>query len=176
MKTIRFTPLLVAASIGFTACLTVSAAPAKSESSQSRTVVNYEDPENFTDMKDGYYGSSKGLAGYQEEFARYIKRTADRMLPEGQTLEITFTDVDMAGDFEPWRGASATDVRIVKSLYPPRLTFNYVVRDSSGAVVKEGSERLVNLSFMQTTMGISRNDTFHYEQEMMRDWLRELRA
>ena len=42
------------------------------------------------------------------------------MVPEGDKLTITFTDIDLAGDFEPWRGPQWDEVRIVKAIYPPR--------------------------------------------------------
>lgn len=135
--------------------------------------VNYENPGDFTDMKDSFQGTTKGMEGYQEQFRRDIKQLAKGSLPDGYTLEITFTDVDMAGDFEPSRGADAFDIRLVKAIYPPRLKFNYTVRDASGSVVKEGSENLSDLSF-QTNIGINRSDTFFYEKELMRDWMRDL--
>ncbi len=166
---------LLTLTVAFSAAGSLMHAAETADAKDQRITVNYQDPENFTDMKDGFYGTAKGMAAYQEEFAKYVTRTADRFLPQGQTMEITFTDVDMAGDFEPWRGSQASDVRIIKSIYPPRLKFNYVVKDADGVVVKDGSERLSDLSF-QNAIGLNRQDTFYYEQSLIGDWLRKLKA
>ena len=174
MSPSKFTSLLTLTA-AFAAVGSIAHAAEADAKSEQRVTVTYQDPENFTDLKDGFYGTTKGMAAYQEEFAKNVQRSANRFLPEGQTMEITFTDVDMAGEFEPWRGSQASDVRIVKSIYPPRLKFNYVVKDAAGATIKEGSERLTDLSF-QNNLGINRQDTFFYEQTLMSDWLRKLRA
>ena len=50
-----------------------------------------------------------------------VVKRANEVLPAGQTLTVTFTDIDLAGDFEPWRGGQAMDIRIVKDVYPPRM-------------------------------------------------------
>lgn len=166
----------------FTLAAAVVAAPvvaqnnsAAKDDKYSRITIVYENSLEFTDFKDRYSSTERMVAGLEEEFSRYLKRAADKVLPEGQSLTITFTDIDMAGDFEPWRGPNAHDIRIIKSIYPPRIKFNYTVTDASGAVLKEGEERLSDLSF-QSTLGINRNDVFFYEQELMRSWLRKLRG
>lgn len=140
----------------------------------ARVLVNYDDPMSFTDFKDRLFAHENAVQGYMEEFTRVIQRMALSHLPVGHQLEITFTDIDMAGDFEPQRGPDAQDVRIIRAIYPPRLKFNYVVRDADGLVINEGSESLSDLAF-QNTIAMPRDSTFIYEQELMRGWLRSLR-
>jgi hypothetical protein len=84
---------------------------------------------------------------------------------------MTFTDIDLAGEFEPQRGPDFNNVRIIKDIYPPRLTFTYKLTDASGAVLKEGQEKLVDLSFQMSATVIDNNDPLHYEKSMLKDWL-----
>ncbi|PTY08778.1 DUF3016 domain-containing protein [Opitutaceae bacterium EW11] len=147
-------------------------------SKADRVDVQFQNPEKFTDVKDTYMGTDRGRDAYLEMFKEYLQSRAPRYLADGQKLTITFTDIDMAGDFEPQRGPSAQDIRILKAIYPPRLKFNYRVTDAQGAVVKEGSETLTNLDY-QNDIGTSldRSDSLRYEKRLLDDWMsRELRA
>lgn len=159
--------------VGLTAALVpLVAAPAeKATVPASRTEVTFEKPEEFTDVKDDYQGSDKGRDAILDNVKEFLVKRADAWLPEGQKLAITFKDIDLAGDFEPWRGAGLQDVRIVKDLYPPRLKFSFTLTDAMGAVVKSGDVELRDLAFtMRMTM--DRMDSLRYEKDMLSDWLR----
>jgi hypothetical protein len=133
--------------------------------------VTFDHPEKFTDVKDSSMGTDKGRDSTLELFKEYLQERAPRFLAEGQTLAIVFTDIDLAGEFEPQRGPRFDNVRIIKDIYPPRLTFTYKLTDASGAVLKEGHEKLVDLSFQMTGSVIDNNDPLHYEKSMLNDWL-----
>lgn len=146
---------------------------ADNRAGNDRVDVQFDHPEKFTDLKDSYMPTDKGQQAYMDMLREFIQRRASKQLPEGQSLSITFTDIDMAGDFEPWRGPSASDVRIVKAIYIPRLKFNYRVTDASGAVVKEGTANLTDLNFqndLATTIDTS--DPLRYEKRLLDDWIR----
>lgn len=107
------------------------------------------------------------------ELRQYIERTGAARLPAGHTLSVRITDVDMAGQFEPERGSQFMDVRIVKTIYPPRITLNYRLTDSTGAVVSEGDRRLTNQSFEYNASPITRDD-LRYEKGLIDDFLSEI--
>jgi hypothetical protein len=88
-------------------------------------------------------------------------------------LKVTFTDIDLAGDYEPWRGPQLMDVRIVKSIYPPRLTFTFQLTDESGRVLSEGERKLVDLGFQMRITRSFNDDLLRYEKDMLTDWLRD---
>jgi len=94
-----------------------------------------------------------------------------RFLKEGQTLSMTITDVDLAGEYEPWRSPDFDDIRIVKDIYPPRISFSFELKDSEGTVLKSGEEKLVDMSF-QYRVRISSYDDLFYDKEMITDWMR----
>lgn len=132
--------------------------------------VEYLHPENFRDIGQGYYGSDKQRTAYLEELRKHIQQRAGRLLPEGQSLAVTITDVDMAGSFEPWR--RHYDVRIVRDIYPPRIDLHFQLIDANGDIVKEGERKLRDMAFlMSSTMYRYRNDTLRYEKALLDDWL-----
>jgi hypothetical protein len=140
--------------------------------SNIRVDVNFDHPEKFTDVKDSYMGTEKGRDNYLALIKEYIQDRAPHYLADGQVLTMTFTDIDLAGDFEPGRGPRWDDVRIIKDIYPPRMKFSYKLTDSSGAVVKEGEEKLIDMSFQITANPINSQDSLHYEKTMIDNWLR----
>jgi len=164
MKTIR---LLLTLSLAGSAALFA----ADKKVPTTRVEVNFTEPENFTDVKDSSFGSEKGRDATLEEIREYISEQADKLLPEGQKLTVTFEDVDLAGDYEPWLGPRGDNIRIVKDIYPPRFKFSFKVTDAAGVVVKEGSKQLSDLSF-QMRLTINRQDPLRYEKDMLSDWMR----
>ncbi len=134
-----------------------------------RVRVDFENPARFTDVKSSSIETVS--EAYLEELRRHIVRRAGGYLAPGQTLAITFTDIDMAGEYEPWR-INLQDVRLVKPIYPPRAHFTWVLADEDGAIVREGRERLVDMGF-EVRAGFNRfPDPLYYEKQMLDDWMR----
>jgi len=145
------------------------AAADKAESTQVQ--VMFFEAEKFTDVKESSMATDKGRDAILKELRTYIVERAEKVLPPGYKLSVTFLDVDLAGDYEPWRGPRLDDVRIVKDIYPPRFKLSFRVTDEAGAVVKEGQRQLSDLAFM-SRLTINRHDTLRYEKEMLNDWIR----
>lgn len=136
-------------------------------------VVNYENPENFTDMtrQDLSEGADEG---YLRELRRHIERVAASRVPAGQTLTLTIRDVDMAGDFEPQHGPDYNDIRIVKTIYPPRIDVAYRLTDSAGNVIEEGDRRLRDTAFTWRAAPVDRDDPLRHEKALIDDFLRDI--
>ena len=107
----------------------------KSDAKPSPVSVSFFQPEKFTDVRDSMIGSDKGRDAILEELRRFITTRAESLLPPGHTLSMTFLDVDLAGDYEFWRGPNMQDVRIVKDIYPPRFLFRFEIKDADGKVL-----------------------------------------
>lgn len=137
----------------------------------ARTEVIFDHPEKFTDVKDSYIPTDKGRDAILANIRAFLVERTESLVPEGDRLTITFTDIDLAGDFEPWRGAQYDDVRIVKAIYPPAFKFTYSVTDPSGKVVRQGSEDIRDLSF-QWRVTIDSSDPLRYEKDILDDWAR----
>lgn len=128
--------------------------------------------EKFTDVKDGDMGSDRGREAVLEQLKEHLVMQGARYLAKGQRLQITVTDVDLAGDFEPWRGINFHDIRIVKDLYPPRVNLEFKLIDADGKVVSEGKRQLRDLGYLMS-MAMPTSDPLRYDKEMLSDWLRQ---
>ncbi|MEY4939034.1 MAG: hypothetical protein RIQ93_769 [Verrucomicrobiota bacterium] len=85
-----------------------------------RVDVAFFEPQKFTDVRSRAMGTFEETS-YLAQLRDYLVAQAGRYVPAGHTLAVTFTDVDMAGDFEPWRGVRWDEIRVLKEIYPPRL-------------------------------------------------------
>lgn len=166
--------LLVIAALGFiglkTAAMADVAKSTPAKSSDAQVLVVFQEPEKFTDIKDDSMDTDKGREYILSEIREYIEKQAKTLIAKDQRFEITFTDIDLAGQYEPWRSSSLRDVRIVKDIYPPRFDFSFKILDASGAVIKEGKETLRDLTFM-SRMVIDRSDSLRYEKDILKQWM-----
>jgi hypothetical protein len=149
--------------------VTVAAAPDKPVPAIE---VSFVGSEKFTDVKDSDMGSDRGREAVLEQLKEHLVTHGAKYLAKGQRLQITVTDVDLAGDFEPWRGINFHDIRIVKDIYPPRVELEFKLIDAEGKVVSEGKRQLRDLGYL-TTMAMPTSDPLRYDKEMLSDWLRQ---
>ncbi|HVZ66532.1 MAG TPA: DUF3016 domain-containing protein [Lacunisphaera sp.] len=150
------------------------AAAASPVQSPKNVDVVFSHPEKFTDVKESSmdYENERGGANVFPRLQELIESQAAALLPAGHKLTVTFTDIDLAGDFEPWRGPQFDDIRIVKDIYIPRLTLSFTLTDADGKVVKQGDRRLVDLAFQTRITRAFPDDPLRYEKDMLTDWIR----
>eukprot|EP01012_Entosiphon_sulcatum_P067843 TRINITY_DN97707_c0_g1_i1.p1 TRINITY_DN97707_c0_g1~~TRINITY_DN97707_c0_g1_i1.p1 ORF type:complete len:177 (-),score=37.77 TRINITY_DN97707_c0_g1_i1:23-553(-) len=147
------------------------AADAK-DKAPSPVEVSYVSSEKFTDFKDSDLANDRSREYLEDLFREHLQRAAKPYLATGQKLEVRFTDIDLAGDFEPWRGVNFHDIRIVKDIYPPRMKFDFKLTDVDGKVVAEGKRELSDLSYMMN-ISIRRDDPYQHDKALLDDWLRK---
>jgi hypothetical protein len=164
MKTLR----LLSAVLGLTAACALRAETAKAD---VRTDVIFDHPEKFADIRDMNMPTDKGQADILNRIRDHLVRETAPMVPEGYKLTITFTDIHLAGNYEPWRGPQWDEIRIIKDIYPPAFKFTYTVTDPSGKVVRKGSEDIRDLDF-QNRLSVNRDDPLHYEKDILSEWAR----
>ena len=137
----------------------------------SQVEVTFFESEKFTDVKDGEFGTDKGREATLAALKEHLVKRASRNLLPGQKLAVTVTDVDLAGEYEPWRGGQWSDVRIVKDIYPPRISLAFRLMAADGTVLKEGKRDLLDMGFMMKLTDAFRDDPLRYEKELINDWL-----
>ncbi|MBI2517947.1 MAG: DUF3016 domain-containing protein [Opitutae bacterium] len=165
------TRLLFVATAGLLLGPAVWSAEKEKPAQVSRAEVSFVEPEKFTDFKDSYHYSEQGRDNLISRFTAHIESLARTYIPEGAKLVVKFTDIDLAGDFEPWHGPNYTDVRVVKDIYIPRLTFDFQVLGADGKVLSEGHRELRDMAFQLNHSGFA-SDPLRYEKEMLTDWAR----
>ena len=134
--------------------------------------VRWNDPATFAELRYSPNRWEAGRGSWLTDLAQYMRKRAEAQLPAGERLELTIVDVDRAGDYEPWRGVHYQDTRIVRDIYPPRMTVQYKRYDGSGALVAEGERKLSDLGFLLGPNLINSSDPLRYEKRMIDSWLR----
>lgn len=143
-------------------------AAGKSEKKPSSVTVTFQEPDKFTDAKSTFgMGADEG---YLDIISEHLQKVAGKQLAQGQKLDITISDIDLAGDIRP--EMTPHDIRVVKSIYIPRMTLSFKLTDASGALVKEGQRKLSDLDFMDSIGLIGRDQPLYYDKEMLTDWVR----
>ena len=135
--------------------------------------VTYVNPEKFSEATEFHQQDSYNDSNYLESLKTFLIKRAAKMLPAGARLEVTITDIKLAGAFEPWHGPDFRYVRFMKDVYPPRIDLQFKLIGSDGQVLREGSRKLRNLGYLQS--GLTRpNDTdpLRYDKGLLDSWLR----
>jgi hypothetical protein len=159
-----FPLLLSAVSIG-SACTAVMTA----SDPASRIAVVFVQPQHFTDVK--YSKAEQNSVALLSELHTFMCKMGERYVPAGMQIEIQVTDIDLAGDFEPWRGPQFGAVRITREIYPPRISLDFRLTDDMGNVVSAG-KREISDSAYQARLVRPPDDYLRYEKDILRDWFR----
>jgi len=138
---------------------------------QGAVSVSWTDPAQFTELRYSRNRWEAKRGDWVRQLAEHLRTSAGERLPPGERLDIVITDIRRAGDYEPWHGASAQDIRFMREIYPPRITLNFKRYDASGRVVAEGERKLVDSMYLSST-GTSDSDLLRYEKQLLDDWLR----
>jgi hypothetical protein len=144
-------------------------AEASEPETPARISVVFVKPEAFADA--GYSKTERSSPAILLQLQRFIVDTGSQYLPESMRLEVKITDIDLAGDFELFRGPQFDHVRVNKSIYPPRIVLEFRVVDGGDQTLKEGQRQLTDSDY-QLRVDYPREDPLRYEKEILRDWLR----
>ena len=167
----------LAATFGLLLTLTATLAAARdSNTAPTRVHVTWAAATSLSEVKDN--PARRGtlrVNEWQKQLTDYVVRRADTLLPPGQQLDIAIDDIKLAGDFEPWQGPDAQDIRFMRDIYPPRVDLHYKLTDAHGTTIREGKARLRDLGYLQRPM-LNDNDPLRYDKRLLGDWLsREFR-
>lgn len=133
--------------------------------------VRFVNPQDYTDASmDGVYRADQRVLGMVE---RHLQGLAGRCLPAGQTLDIQVFDIDLAGQYEWWRGAGYHDVRVMREITWPRIDLAYTLRKGDGKTV-ETREQVSDMQYLWSS-GFVRTDSrpLPYERAMLDRWFEQ---
>lgn len=148
-----------------------AAVAARTDKPAANIEVTFVAPEKFTDVKDGFSDAERAREAILDELKDHLVTQGARFVASNQRLEIKVTDIDLAGDFEPWRSPQMQDVRIMKEIYPPRATLEFRLIGADGKVISEGKRELRDMSYLMTA-SLPNSDRLRYDKEMLGNWLR----
>ena len=129
--------------------------------------VTFVDPERFYDAGNSKHDEPANLKVIEQHF----KDLGQRYLPDGQVLNISVLDVDLAGYMKPLYG-SAREVRVARGAADwPRIKVRYSL-EAGGAPVKSAEETLADLNYGRhgQTYLYTNRDPLRYEKQMLDSW------
>ncbi len=178
MTRMRTLPLLLATVLALGACAStsstnmLSADAPRALPATSPVSVAWDDPAQFSEVRHSgnRYAASQG--NWLNNLATYMRNEAEETLPAGHRLELTIVDIQRAGRYEPWLGVNMQDARIIRDMYPPRMTLRFRELDAAGTVLAEGERKLSDTAFLMNSTRMSDTDPLRYEKRMVNDWLR----
>ncbi len=133
---------------------------------QAGTVfVHFDQPERYSDV-----GPRHDADAVQQSLASHLQALGSQQLPAGQTLTLTITDIDLAGEIRP-SARRLHGVRVLGgSADWPRISLRYSLADGT-RVLTEGSDTLADMAYlMRSTSQRQHNSRLPYEQRMLGDW------
>ena len=133
--------------------------------------VQYVHAEDFADVGNHRFSDERIRAAYLEQLRGHLVKQAAPLLATGERLSVSVTELDMAGEFEAWR-PPASDARIMKDIYPPRIDLSFRLAAGDGKVIKEGARELRDPAFLASANRYP-GDPLRYEKTLLDHWLEQ---
>lgn len=134
----------------------------------AKVQLRFVDPLTYSDGTLRDSNSRKSREQTYNALYEIFESLARRHLGDDQVLAISLTDLDLAGEFEPWR-VSFRDVRIMRRVTWPRMTFTYEVRER-GEVITSGTAKLADMDYLNARSRYFGRERLRYERRMLSDW------
>ncbi len=133
--------------------------------------VIWQDPEQYLDVKSTSGRQSRYQHHVFATLGKHFQAQLASSLPVEHGLTIRVTQLDLAGEVQPIFANASGPIRVIKSLYPPKITFEYEWRDNHGTLLKSDLVQLRDLGFDWANSGIYRHQSLRYEMQMIDRWV-----
>lgn len=134
--------------------------------------LEFYEPHRFSDIEPGSESRERfrerALEGLEEIFAELAET-----LPDDQVLNVTVTDVNLAGYVDQiGRDVGQQPLRIVRQSHAPAMNLTYSLVDADGNTLQDGDERLRGRGVTDQVRRGSRADYdfLRQEREMITRW------
>ncbi len=132
--------------------------------------ITWQNPDKYSDIKSGNQGQKSMLRSIDKSFGKEFTELAAK-LPAGYQLLVTVTDLDLAGEVDPIPSRMMDQIRVLKDIYFPKITFDYQVLSAGGVAVLEGKAvTLKDMQYLSGTRSAKSSDSYYYERKMLREW------
>lgn len=154
---------------GIALCGLVLSLPSISQ--EAPVQVQYVHAEEFADVGNRRFSDERIRAAYLDQLRGHLVKRAAALLTAGERLNVSVSELDMAGEFEAWRPPSG-EARVVKDIYPPRIDLSFSLAAGDGKVIKEGERRLRDPAFLAGANQYP-DDPLRYEKALIDRWLEQ---
>ena len=135
--------------------------------------VRWTDPAEFSDLRSSGNRWEAARGNWVVTLAEHLQQRAAARLPDGQHMDITITDIQRAGSFEPWLSPDLSHVRMMRDIYPPRMALDVRITGQDGQVLSEGQYRLSDMNYLHSAPPtVNSSDPLRHEKRMIDGWVR----
>jgi len=140
--------------------------------------IDFVQPEKFSDFRiEGRQGNESARI-FRDQVSTYLSPILAKRFP-GDSLTLTFTDIDLAGRLDPSRTRRLSNARIDRNMASPlRMYFDFSLADPQGKIVAKGSTSVVDQDYLYRYTyysGPDKNSTLFYEKAALNRWISTLR-
>jgi len=132
---------------------------------QADVKINFVHPEKFSDTKDNW-GFTKPDA--LKDIEAHLVTQLGKALP-GRDITVDVTDVDLAGEVEPF-GRRVEWMRVMRAVTSPAMELKYEIREG-GKVVAQGQAKMRDMDYQNSFNSYSSGDPLRYEKRMIDRWV-----
>lgn len=125
--------------------------------------------DKFSDVQEGRDSRDRFRENLMKEFTDIFNAQAKK-LPDGYVLSVDVNDLDLAGDIRP--SMSSWQIRIMTTIYWPRMNFNYELRNEKSELITSGKEELRDMDYLNHARFPSGVTHFEFEERMVQDWFK----
>jgi len=150
--------------------LSLAAVATQASIAQAAAVeVKWSNSDKYSDVDAGEEHRKHFKTRTFKAFEVHLAKLA-AALPDNQTLVFDITNVDLAGDVN---FSGTRRIRVVKSIFFPRLEFSYQLRNADNSITKSDEVSLKDMGFLTHTGIKYRNQSLSHEKEMLDNWFKK---
>ncbi len=130
------------------------------------TLIN---PRDFSDIDTGNFGIQ---SDFEQSVAKKLAEAlADHFKETDVTIDITFTNIDLAGETR----YNMQEIRVLKDLYIPRMSFEYVIKDIAGNIMLADTVDIKDMGYLSKRLfGMKANDLIGYDKRMLIEYFEKV--
>ena len=139
---------------------------------QSRVTVNWAPADQLSEVKQNPMERGQmRTKDWEAALSTYLQKRADKQLAPGQRLDVTFEDIKLAGDYEPWHSPQAQDIRFMKDIYPPRATLTLQADRRRRPHDQGRNQQAARHGLLERGTPTTETDPLRFDKRMLDDWL-----
>ena len=135
-------------------------------SAQAAVTVKFVKSDSFVDIGRWSGRPDETL----KEIEEHLQAQAAKYLTGSQDLVIEVTDINLAGEEEPW-GRHMDRLRILRQVTIPTMDLTFKLSEGS-KLLKEGKAHVVDMNYMDRFNRYSPSDQLRFEKRMLDNWLK----
>ncbi|MCJ8320772.1 MAG: DUF3016 domain-containing protein [Colwellia sp.] len=169
MKKLLTLTLVLALAMLLASCVGTIEKPEKVSATDGIANVTLIKPRDFSDIQAGNFGIQ---SNFEQSVAKKLAEAlADHFKEADVTIDIIFTDIDLAGETR----FNTQEIRVLKDLYIPRMSFEYVIKDKAGDVMLADTVEIKDMGYLSRSLfGMEANALIGYDKRMLIEYFEKV--